>query len=108
MELEKPLVAATCIFQKRLLQGLQCDVQVTGVCPSLPTLHAQQFPLCPGVLGSQVIALIYSRGNSRCGQGTRTSSQLSKDSQSPLLGDGRSKEPGPSPRPLRRGGQIAP
>lgn len=27
MELEKPLVAATCIFQKRLLQGLQCDVQ---------------------------------------------------------------------------------
>lgn len=51
MELEKPLVAATCIFQKRLLQGLQCDVQVTGVCPSLPTLHAQQFPRCPGVLG---------------------------------------------------------
>uniref|UniRef100_G1MIP7 Exocyst complex component 3-like protein 4 n=1 Tax=Ailuropoda melanoleuca TaxID=9646 RepID=G1MIP7_AILME len=26
-ELEKPLVAATCTFQKRLLQGLQCDVQ---------------------------------------------------------------------------------
>uniref|UniRef100_A0A671DZX1 Exocyst complex component 3-like protein 4 n=1 Tax=Rhinolophus ferrumequinum TaxID=59479 RepID=A0A671DZX1_RHIFE len=29
VELEKPLVAATCIFQKRLLQGLQCDVQET-------------------------------------------------------------------------------
>ncbi|XP_027958240.1 exocyst complex component 3-like protein 4 [Eumetopias jubatus] len=26
-ELEKPLVAATCTFQKRLLRGLQCDVQ---------------------------------------------------------------------------------
>ncbi|XP_039107138.1 exocyst complex component 3-like protein 4 [Hyaena hyaena] len=26
-ELEKPLVTAICVFQKRLLQGLQCDVQ---------------------------------------------------------------------------------
>ncbi|KAF6129949.1 exocyst complex component 3 like 4 [Phyllostomus discolor] len=26
-ELEKPLAAATCVFQKRLLQGLQCDIQ---------------------------------------------------------------------------------
>ncbi|XP_053459190.1 exocyst complex component 3-like protein 4 isoform X1 [Nycticebus coucang] len=26
-ELEKPLVAATCSFQKHLLQGLQCDMQ---------------------------------------------------------------------------------
>lgn len=38
-ELEKPLVAATCTFQKRLLQGLQGDVQVSRA--SLPTFHTQ-------------------------------------------------------------------
>lgn len=32
-ELEKPLAAATCVFQKRLLQGLQRDIQVRGPRP---------------------------------------------------------------------------
>lgn len=43
-ELEKPLVAATCTFQKRLLQGLQDDVQVSGT--PHPIFHTQQVPSC--------------------------------------------------------------
>ena len=47
-ELEKPLVAATCAFQKRLLQGLQDDVQVRGWALLSPLPLPSRCALCPG------------------------------------------------------------
>ena len=56
-------MAATCAFQKRLLQGLQGDLQVRGKGPSLPTFHAQQVPPVSWSLGAQVTAFIYRGGS---------------------------------------------
>ena len=44
-------MAAVCVFQKRLLQGLQYDVQVSGTGPSLPTFHTQRLLPVPWSLG---------------------------------------------------------
>lgn len=72
-ELEKPLAAATYTFQKRLLQGLQCDVQVSGT--FLPTFHTQQVlpvPWSPGASSehSHVPLSSFRGGTLGGGQGT--------------------------------------
>lgn len=58
-------MAATCTFQKRLLQGLQCDVQVSGT--SLSTFHTQQVLPVPWSPGGQFVAFTYPRGSFRGG-----------------------------------------
>lgn len=40
-------MTAICVFQKRLLQGLQCDVQVSGAGPCRPAFHTQRVLLRP-------------------------------------------------------------
>lgn len=60
-------MAATCAFQKQLLQGFQGDVQVRGMGPSLLTFHAQQVPPVSWSLEAQVTAFIYRGGSAGVG-----------------------------------------
>lgn len=54
VELEKPLAATICAFQKRLLLVLQRDAQVHGMGPFPPVFHTQQVLPGPWNLGVQV------------------------------------------------------
>lgn len=88
-ELEKPLVAATCDFQNRLLRGLQGDVQVKGTGPSIPTFRVQQVPSVYRSLEAQVTALIYPRGSvgvgGAGGRGPRRVPSLARVAEKQLL-----------------------